>query len=79
MKLRRPQGQTSIRIKRSIKEKLNINPKTMNTTQINKAIEDEMVAFGIYLLSQHREERISEANKRNVTHADLCNYKYYKK
>jgi len=51
----------------------------MNTTQINKAIEDEMVAFGIYLLSQHREERISEANKRNVTHADLCNYKYYKK
>lgn len=35
----------------------------------------EVVSFGNYLLSKEREERISDINKRNVTHADLENWK----
>lgn len=36
----------------------------------------KLVSFGNYLLSKEREERISEINKRNVTHADFENWKY---
>lgn len=37
--------------------------------------EKEVIDFGNYLLSQEREERISEENKRRVTHADLTNWR----
>lgn len=37
---------------------------------------DKLTSFGNYLLSKEREERISEINKRNVTHADYENWKH---
>lgn len=35
----------------------------------------ELVSFGNYLLSKERENRISNINKSNVTHADYWNWK----
>ena len=37
---------------------------------------NKLTSFGNYLLSKEREERISEINKRNVTHADYENWKF---
>lgn len=39
---------------------------------------DKLTSFGNYLLSKEREERISEINKHNVTHADVENWKHKK-
>ena len=38
----------------------------------------DLTSFGNYLLSKEREERISDLNKRNVTHADYENWKLNK-
>lgn len=35
----------------------------------------DLVSFGNYLLSQERENMVSEINKREVTHADLENWR----
>lgn len=35
----------------------------------------DLVSFGNYLLSQDREDMVSELNKRNVTHADIENWR----
>lgn len=40
-----------------------------------KYSEKDLVAFGNYLLSQTRDERTSNQNKGNVTHADMMNFK----
>lgn len=37
--------------------------------------EKELVAFGNYLLSDERNEKISNNNKGNVTDADVANFK----
>lgn len=35
----------------------------------------DIISFGNYLLSEERDNRTSEINKRNVTHADYENWK----
>ncbi len=37
--------------------------------------EKQLVDFGNYLLSDERNERTSEINRKNVTDADLANFK----
>ena len=46
-----------------------------NKADVTTFSEKELINFGNYLLSQEREERISEENKRVVTHADLANWR----
>lgn len=35
----------------------------------------ELVSFGNYLLSEERKKRTRPINRKNVTHADYCNWK----
>lgn len=41
----------------------------------NEDTEVDLISFGNYLLSEEREQSVSETMLRSVTHADLANYK----
>ncbi|ORL45401.1 hypothetical protein IIF7_11283 [Zunongwangia atlantica 22II14-10F7] len=43
-----------------------------------KKVQDEMVKFGLYLLSDQRDRSIESTDKQSIYDTDLKNYKFFK-
>ena len=43
-----------------------------------KKVQDELIKFGLYILSDQRERSIESEDKKSIYDADLKNYKFFK-